>query len=88
MNLDRNVVELANLLDAEYFTLGTTGKEALIAMMYDIADAFAKFDSASSIFDWLENEDGTQATFADVLSAIALVAHRFEDENLMNVVPD
>lgn len=84
----KNIAELAELLHTETYTHGTTGQQAIIAMLQDVAHQFDTQPDTSDVFDWLDNEDGTRATLADVITAIASLAQRYEHENKMNTTQD
>ena len=83
--MNKNVMELADLFEADTYTIGTTGQEALIVM---IENAHRTFTHPDIDRDWLINSDGTVATIVDVLDAIALCAHRFQDEELLDIRPE
>jgi hypothetical protein len=80
-----NVREIADMFEADTYTIGTTGQEALIVMMENAHRTFTHPDIDR---DWLTNSDGTVANIVDVLDAIALCAHRLQDEGLLDIRPE
>jgi len=85
LSFDTNVLELADLLDATYYVLGNSGRDAISAMMADIAEVFSSTIAEKDI-EWLTNADGTQSTLADVTLAIAVLAERYASSNLLDEV--
>ena len=81
---DQNIEELATLFDATYYTLGTTGMEAIRIAMEDMARYFSQADEDRDD-DWLQNPDGTTATFVDTVRALAVLADRFAAQGLLTV---
>lgn len=81
--INKNIEELAAMFDANYYTIGTTGREAIRIAMEDMARYFSQADTDRDD-DWLQNEDGTTATFVDVAQAIATMARNIEANGAMD----
>jgi hypothetical protein len=83
--MNKNTIEIADVLDFSYYTPGANGKEALLKMLAAAYSQLAALPIDSPGTDWLANPDGSEGTIADVLDGVALVARRYVDEDLLDV---
>lgn len=83
--MDKNTIEIADVLDYSYYTPGANGKEALLKILAATYSQLAALPSDTPVTNWLANPDGSEASIADLLDGVALVARRYVDEEILDV---